>query len=189
MKRVQFIEWGIITIALIFGYKFFEGFITALVQIFYSVQVMPGDIFEVLLPTIFIIVIYAVCFVLLIRRSGQLATYLNNKGGNETIPMKIGKKALLQVILISICLVTIITHIPEILLYLFESFKNKIGRHLPGDSNMNPDGWHSFKLAAIKVIVALVVIIFSKNICDLLIRKNDVDELSFDFDTVTNKHV
>ena len=128
MKRVQLIEWGIVTIGLIFGYKFFEGIFTALVQIFYSLQGMQEDILVVLLPTVFMITIYAVCFVLLIKRSGQLATYLQGNSGNETIPIKIGKKALLQVILICICLVTILTQIPEIILYLFESFKDEIGK-------------------------------------------------------------
>ncbi len=183
MKRVQLIEWGIITIALIFGYKFFEGIFTALVQIFYSLQGMTEGIFEVILPTIFMVVIYAVCFVQLIRRSVQLATYFHGSGGDETISIKIGKKALLQVILIGICLVTIITQIPEIILYLFESFKDQIGRRQPDDSNINFVGSHQFKLAAIQVIVASVVIFFSKDISNWLVRNKEVDELSFDSDT------
>jgi|CXWL01.1.fsa_nt_gi ABC-type Fe3+ transport system permease subunit len=180
MRRVQLIEWGIITIALIFGYKFFEGIFTALVQIFYSFQGMPGDVIGVLLPTVFMITVYAVCFVLLIKRSGSLATYLHGNGEHEPIPVKIGKKALLQVILIGICLVTILTNIPEIILYLFESFKDKVGRHNPIGDNTNTALWHQFKLAAIQVVVAVVAIFFSPDISNWFIRNKEVDELSFE---------
>ena len=182
MKRVHLIEWGIITIALIFGYKFFEGIFTALVQIFYSLQGMGGDIFEVLLPTVFMIVIYAVCFVLLIKRSGQLATYLHGQGGEETIAIRIGKKALLQVILIGICLVTIITTIPGIILYLFESFKEGIGKRNMDGNTADPFGWHQFKLSAIQLLIALVIIFFSRELAGWFIRNKEVDELSFESD-------
>ena len=32
MKRIQLIEWGIIAISLIFGYKFAEGMISVVIQ-------------------------------------------------------------------------------------------------------------------------------------------------------------
>jgi hypothetical protein len=180
MKRVQLIETGIIIIALIFGYKFFESIFTALVQIFYSFEGMQDDILKMLVPTIFMIAIYAVCFVLLVKRSGQLATYLQGNENNDNIPIKIGKKSLLQVILISICIFTILANIPGMILYLVEAFKEKAGRYNPDNINNNSFQWHGFKVDAIQVIVAIVVIFFSKDITNWFLGKKETDELTFD---------
>lgn len=180
MKKVLLIEWGIITIALIFGYKFFESIFTALVQIFYTLQGMPGGFFEMLLPTVFLIIIYAVSFTLLIKRSRQLAIYLNGNKEDETIPIKVGKKALLQVILVSICLGTIISNIPQIILYLFDSFKDQVSSHNADTLTIESSAWHKFKLSLIQIIVAFVLIFFSKEISNWFIRKNEIDELTFE---------
>lgn len=183
MKRIQLIEWGIITIALIFGYKFFESIFSALVQIFYSFQGVNEDILEILIPSILMIVAYAVCFILLIKKSGQLASYLQGIDNNEVISVKIGKKSLLQVILIAICITTVLSNIPGMLLYLFDSFREKVGPNNRDIVTTGPFRWHQFKLGAIQIIVATVVIFFSKDITNWFLRKKEIDELSFDSDT------
>jgi preprotein translocase subunit SecY len=188
MKKIQLLEWGIITIGLIFGYKFFESFITSVVQVLYS---FAGDgglrdrLSDFLLPIVFMLIIYGVCFVLLIRRSGQIATYLSDKdnGNNDPLPIRIGEKGLLRVILISICLITILSNVPGMLLYLFESFKEKAGRYDPDAAAANPLQWHQFKADAIQVVIAAVAIFFSKDISKWFLRKKELDELVFESGT------
>ncbi|NOT52050.1 MAG: hypothetical protein HOP10_12325 [Chitinophagaceae bacterium] len=179
MKRIQLIETGIIVVGLIFGYKFFEGIFSLLIQVFYGFQFGGEDIFETLLPTILMCAAYAICFVLLIRRSGQLATYLGKNMTGEQIAIKIGKKSLLQVTLIGICLATIIANIATILLYLFETFKNEVGRKSFIEERTTGVSGYTFKLTAIQTIVAIVTIYFSKDISAWFVRKNEVDELTF----------
>jgi ABC-type Fe3+ transport system permease subunit len=179
MKRVQLIEWSIITIGLIFGYKFFESIFTAIVQIFYSFQTSSSDIASVFLPTFVFITIYAVSFIILIRKSSQIAAYLSRDQENDSIPIKINKKPLLQVILIGICVATVLSNIGNVVIYLFETFKNEIGRR-PENFDSNSVEKYRFKTSAVQTIAAILVIYFSKDISNWFVRKNEVDELTFD---------
>ena len=180
MKRSQLIEWGIVTIGLIFGYKFFEGIFTALVQIFYGFEAGGIDIFSVLLPTLILVAFYGVFFILVIRKSSQIASYLAGTEVQEALPLKIGKRYLLQVVLIAVCVATVLSNVAEILLYLFETFKKEAGRRRYFETDSNAVTNYAFKIAAIQTIVALVVLYFSKEISGWFIRKNEADELTFD---------
>lgn len=180
MKRSQLIEWGIVTIGLIFGYKFFEGVFSALVQIFYGFQAGGIDIFSVMLPTLILVALYGVFFILVIRKSSQIASYLAGTEKQEAVPLKIGKRSLLQIVLIAVCVATVLSNVAEILLYLFETFKKEAGRRRYFETDGNAVTNYAFKIAAIQTIVALVVLYFSKEISGWFIRKNEADELTFD---------
>ncbi len=180
MKRSQLIEWGIVTIGLIFGYKFFEGVFTALVQIFYGFQAGGIDMFSVMLPTLILVAIYGVFFIMVIRKSSQIASYLAGTEKQEAVPLKIGKRSLLQIVLIALCVATVLSDVAEILLYLFETFKNEAGRKRYFETDTTTVTKYAFKIAAIQTIVALVVLYFSKEISGWFIRKNEADELTFD---------
>ena len=183
MKRTQLIEWGIITVALIFGYKFFESLFSILVQVVYDFG--REDQGKFLLRLVILTGIYALAFVLMIRKSSQIAVWLNGPADNDTLGIKISKRSLLQVILIGICAVTILSKIAEIVLYLFETFKQEVGRrHEPDDNFANS---YRFKLAAIETIVAFVILYFSKDISNWFIRKNEVDELIFESEPEKDK--
>lgn len=179
MKRAQLIEYSILIIGLIFGYKFFESILSAIVQIFYSLQ-SGGDFVDVLLPTLLFIALYAICFVMLIKRSRQIATYISKDSANEIIPVKIDKRSLLYVILIGIAVVTIISNAAEIILYLFDAFKKEVGRKSMSDFDTPTDSKYRFKTAALQTIIGLVVLYFSNDICGWFIRKTVVDKLTFD---------
>ncbi len=179
MKRAQLIEYSILIIGLIFGYKFFESILSAIVQIFYSFQ-NSGDFFDALLPTLLFVAVYAICFVILIKRSGQIATYISKDSANETIAVKIDKRSLLHVILIGIAAVTILSNIAEIILYLFDTFKKEVGGRNMYDSDTSPVSKYQFKTAAVQTIIGLVVLYFSKDICGWFIRKNEADQLTFE---------
>jgi hypothetical protein len=94
MKRTQLIEFGIITIGLIFGYKAFDSFFSTLIQVFFMFGGIGTDDLGALLPTLLIFVAYTVCFIILIRKSRQIAIYLNGLSADENVPFKIGKTVL-----------------------------------------------------------------------------------------------
>ncbi len=179
MKRVQLIEYGIITIGLIFGYKAFESFFATIIQLFYMFGGIGIDDIGSLQPTFLILTAYTVCFILLIRRSGQIAVYLAGMSSSENVPFKIGKRSLLQVVLIGICAATILTNLAEVMLYLFETFKQEAGRRNTGNEGTSVSKY-MFKVAAVRSIIAFVVLYLSKDISNWFIRKNEVDELTFD---------
>lgn len=180
MKRVQLIEYGIVIIGLIFGYKAFDSFFGAMTQVLYSFGGMGNIEFEYLLPTLLILAAYTTCFIILIRKSRSIAVYLASNAASEDVPFKIGKRSLLQVVLIGICAITILVNLAEILLYLYESFRNEAGRRNLSYDESNTPRSLSFKLAAIRSIIAGVVLYFSKDISNWFIRKNEADELTFD---------
>ena len=176
MKRTQLIEWGIIAVGLIFGYKFFEGLFSILFQVVYNFGENGLDKF--LIKLFFLCGVYAASFILLIRKSALIAAWVNGPSENDTIGIKINKRSLLQVILIGICAVTVLSNIAEILLYLFETFKREAGRiHEPFDTTLSK---YRFTVAVVETIVALVILYFSKDISGWFIQKNEVDELTFD---------
>ncbi len=177
MKRTQLIEWGIITIGLIFGYKLFEGIFSALLALFYDFS--PDRSNDLVKLTIYFLT-YAVSLILLIRKSSLIAKWLNGTSENDNIPVKISKRSLLQIILLGICIATILSNIGYILLYLFEIFKNEVGRsHDPGNNMVSK---YRFTISALESIIAFVVLYYSKDISGWIIQKNEADELTFESD-------
>jgi hypothetical protein len=174
MKRTQLIEWGIVTTGLVFGFKFFEGIFSFLLAVLYNYSPGRGD--DLIKLAVYFLA-YAITFILLIRKSSQIAIWLNGPSQNDVLPIQIGKRSLLQIILISICTVTILSNIATIILYLFETFKNEVSRihDYTNNSQLN----YRFKLAAIETIVAIVLIYFSKDISSWFVRKNETDEIAF----------
>jgi len=181
MKRAQLIEWGIIVIALIFGYKFFEAIITFFIQLIYGFdgRLIVPDVLRALLA----IGLYIACFAILIKNSDKIAQYMSraaDPSANE-LAVKIGKRSMLQVILIAICITTILSGIADIIYYVFEMFKTGVQRRGFEDPPMNfLPGQYVFIVKVIQLILAVIVIVASKNISELLIRKSEADELVFD---------
>ena len=180
MKKDQLIEYGIITIGLVFGYKAFDSLFVAIIQIFYLFGGISGNDIGAFLPSLFILAAYTACFILLIRNSRQIAIYLGGIPPGENVPFKIGKRSLLQVVLIGICVATILSGVAEIILFLFDFFKQEAGRRNFIDNNNTGVNTYVFKLAAIRTIIAIVILYFSKDISGWFIRKNEADELTFE---------
>jgi hypothetical protein len=180
MRRTHIIEYGIVIIGLIFGFKFFESIFSAIVQIFYGLQGSMRSLQSLLLPTLFVILVYGVSFVLLIRKSGQIATLLNRDNENELISVKIGQKNLLHVVLIGICVTSLIYSIPTLLSLAYDYFKHEAGRRNLDDYGMGFSQGEKFKSEAIQTIVTLVILFFSRDISGWFISKDEVDELTFD---------
>lgn len=174
MKRVQLIEWGIIVVGLIFGYKFFESIFVLISQLIlgFDSDMLTGKFFVRML---LVAAIYAISFVAIIRNSHQVASFVNGGAVNNSLPIKIGRRSALQIVLIAICVVQILSGLVDILIYLYDSFKGKDYRI---DSQFDTSiSKQAFQTEAIKVIVALVVVAFSKELANLFFRKNEPDEL------------
>jgi hypothetical protein len=181
MKKVQLIEWGIIAVGLIFGYKFFEGIITVFFQLINQV-LRSDELGEGLLGYFLVVLIYVVAFIAIIRNSHKLALYLNGPAVDESLQIRINKQSLLQVILIGICMVTLLTSIAEILLYIVEVFRKDVSRGDLGNDSYDMPNKYLFKQEAVKAIISTVVIFFSKDISGWFIRKNEPQELVLESD-------
>lgn len=174
MKKTQLIEWGIITVGLIFGYKFLEGAFSFLFQLLYS----PDAVDSYATKWFLVIILYVVVFFLILRNSGKIALHLNSNTENDSIPFKVRKTSLIQVILIAICVTSIFSNIAEILVYIYEVFKQGINQKIT--LNRTAPDKLSFQLAAVESLVALIVLCFSRDIAGWFIRKKETDELVFD---------
>lgn len=179
MKRIHLIEWGIITIALIFGYKFFETLFSTVVQFVYGFGM--EDMAEAILKTLFIAAVYVGIFIVLLRNSYSIARSVTPKDTQgETLPVKIGKRALTHVVLLCLCLYSLLTTITRIILYLFNTFKQEVGNRGVYDDAPQTITKYDFQLAAGQAIVALIILCFSKDIVNWFIRKKEDDELVLD---------
>lgn len=179
MKRIHLIEWGIITVGLIFGYKFFEGIFSFIIQLVYGWGI--GDMAEAILKTLLISGLYAVIFVVLVRKSFFIAKSITPQDPqSENFPISIGKRALTHVILMGICLYSLLTTITKIVLYLFNTFKNDVGNRGFYSDAPEAISKYDFQLAAGQAIIALIVLFFCKDVVNWFIRKNEEDELVLD---------
>lgn len=179
MKRSQLIEYGIISIGLISGYKFLENVVSVIFQLAYAFSDGLVDRISLLLPVFVLLAVYGLCFVILIRKSGQIATWLQGNTPNDHIAVRLEAKTLLYVILIGIMIFSIISHIPKIVYYLYESFKNEISSKNLFTTRETSVRKGEFVLSSIQVIIAFLAIYFARNITGLFIRKNAADELTF----------
>jgi hypothetical protein len=177
MKKVQLIEWGIIVVGLVIGYKFFESVFLLFIQTIYSFDAQMAGSSGYILKSVLAIGIYGVSFVAVIRNSHPLASFLNGGAANDAIPLKIGKRSALQIVLIAICAMQLFSGIATILIYLYESFKSDVNQNRFNPAEFDSISKEAFRVAAVRCIVALVVICFSKDLTNLFFRKNEPDEL------------
>jgi len=179
MKRSQLIEYGIITIGLVSGYKFLENIISVIFQLAYAFKDDLIDRISLLMPPFVLLAAYGICFFILIRRSGQIATWLQGDSPNDHLAVKIDKKTLLYIVLIGIMTFSLITHVPKIIYYLYESFKNQVSSRNLFTVTETVVSKSQFVLSALQAIIALLAIYFARTITGWFIRSNPADELTF----------
>lgn len=186
MKRIALIEWGIVTVSLILGFKFVMNFLSVIVQlIFFSNRDMAA---EALLKLLLVTALYFVASFLLIRNSLKIATFINGPHrADESISLAIGKRALLHVILVTICIITLLSDIAIIIYHFFDILKNRPGgRGITGllDNFGSIGDRYRLMQAVVEAIVAAVVLGFSRKIAYRIIRENEPDELTIDANPV-----
>ncbi len=180
MKRSQFIEWGVITLGLIIGFKFLETLSDMFVRMAYNFTFKRFNVSNSIAPMVFLMVVYAIICFLLIRNSKRIALFINGKNNDDSIPLKIGKRSLLQLILITICIVLILTKSGEIIYYLInmltineeDDYRDSIVSGLS----------QRFIVPATQIVLSIIVLYFHKTISYWFIPKDQADELIFDAD-------
>jgi ABC-type Fe3+ transport system permease subunit len=179
MKKVHLIEWGIITIGLLFGYKAFESFLSLILQVVGGF--FMDNAFDGLLIAFLVLLLYLAGFITLFKTCRRLAYYLAGTEAQETVPFKINKESLLQVILISMCVFTILSNIIDIIYYLFEAFKSEAGRkNFYGEYDPITAKSTPIIISVLKIVLAIIVISYSKKIVSSFFRKEDSHELTLD---------
>ena len=179
MKRSQLIEYGIITVGLVCGYKFLENGLAVIFQLVYYLSEGPADRLSILLPSFVLLTVYGICFILLIRRSGQIASWLQSESPNDQLAIKLDIKSLLYIVLVGVTISSTINHIPKAIIYLFESFKNEVSSKNLFTTRETTVTKNEFILSALHLVIATIAIYFARNITGWLIRKTPVDELTF----------
>lgn len=179
MKRTALIEWGLITVALIFGFKFLTSFLSIFVQAIFSYSSTDT---EVVVKILLVSILYLAAFMILIRQSQKIAEFINGPAhADDILPLSIGKRALLHVIIIAVCIVSITSNIATIIYSIFDLFKKEVRSNgLLDIMNEADTSRYSLILAVIETVTAIIILAFSKKIADALIRKDELDELTFD---------
>jgi len=106
--------------------------------------------------------VYCVALILLVRYNRELANYIDRVGNpnaavEEKVNIHIEQANLLYIVLVAVCLITLITEVPSLILSIYNYFKKEIGRYgTPSDMN--------FKITAIKFVFAIVVLLTARPI-------------------------
>jgi len=172
MKRKQLIEIGILTVALISGYKafmsLFDFFVVLIYQLSedsdYEYYGRPGPFWEIL-RYLFITLLYFVMFYILIKKTSKIASYIDSKNDASIINLKIDSTYILYIILVALCIYTIIIQLPTIVLFGFDYFKAALsGKNDELKSLINTNSYYNFKSGAVQIILTLVILYFAKPI-------------------------
>ncbi len=169
MKKIQLIETGILAVALICGYKFFDSLISTAITTLYQFAYGYGDAWTAILQYLILAGIYFGFFILLIRKRSVIANFIDKQGqegsavaDDDQFRINIHQNNLLFVIIIALCLITLITEVPSIVIGIYSYFKKEV-------SGTDPPGYNSvenlnFKAAAIKVVITVIVLGYAKQI-------------------------
>jgi hypothetical protein len=188
MKRTQLIEYGIIAIGIIFCYRLLESAVTLLIQIVYMFLDSNFGSSEIrILPYLLLLAVYAVCFVSLIKNSKKIATHFLEPG-EENIKIKIGKKALLQIVLIAISVAAVIYNAADVILYLFNAFKRSVNGRARLDTMRFQSDWEHFITSALTITIGVIVIYFSQKISNWILKDDKTDELVFESEETEEKN-
>jgi hypothetical protein len=175
MKRVQLIEIGILSVALICGYKFFESLISTIITTLYQFTYGYPEPWTFIFQYLIFTAIYFTAFFLLIKYCKWIADYIDKKGQqpitdaeSDTINISLQQSSLLFIILVAVCLITLIAEIPVILISVYNYFKKEAGGLRRGSvDDLN------FKSAAIKFIFTLIILFYARSISSWFSRQSD----------------
>ena len=165
MKRTQYAEAGIVAIILVLFYQLIislMGLLTGLL-VYMSAQV-PVDggfiTFSIIFPFVLCL---SVIYLLIIYRK-QLARLIAGKDAEgESFSLNLSGNWLLHIAIITVCLITLLSEIPDIISYLINSTSNKADSE-NGMIIQQTMGSTAFRLSVIKALFALLILLLSKKI-------------------------
>lgn len=176
MKRSHLIQIAIIAVSLICGYKAIESLAGAMITILYEFSY--NDFSQsVIIQYILLTAFYFGIFFLSVRYNRQIADYIDKQGqstagsGSETVNLLVEQRSLLFIVIVGLCLVTLITEIPTIILSIYSYFKKEVGGN-PFGSAADID----FKNAAVKFVFTLIILLFARLISAWFSRQISPDK-------------
>ncbi len=183
MKKTQLIEIGILAVALICGYKFFETLISSAFSILYQFGYGFEGSWFAIFQYLLIAGIYLGAFVILVKKRTWIAYYIDKQGEpnsnvseQDTINIDLRQDNLLFIILVALCLITFVTELPSILIGIYNYFKTEVSN---GDKTITNNMIENvnFKSAAIKLVIAAIVLYYARPITNLFNKPSDQDDL------------
>jgi len=164
MKKLQLVELGIIATALIMGYKMITSLLTLMTSLLFGFGSGIGrNLMMAILPTVLFFAFYTITFFLIARNIKPLAKFIC-RDPEESLELKLNKVAVLQVIIIAVCLSSFLQTIPDIIQYIAGKFLNpdQLG------ADFEPPEWRTGKIkfwnSVIGFIISVILLIASKNI-------------------------
>jgi hypothetical protein len=182
MKRTKLIEYTLIVIAAIFGYNFFESLFGVFAQVILSLNNRNIDLQKEFIPYLILGGGYFLLFFLIIRKCREIAIYLNGNNPEEIVPIKIGKKATLHLIILGICITTILNVLPDLLIYLYDSLKTKRMEQQYEDFSFRLDQ-EKFIVKIIRLVIAVIIMVTSKEIAQWFLKNDGKEELILEAET------
>jgi hypothetical protein len=180
MKKVQLIEIGILAVALICGYKFFDSLISTAITTLYQFAYGAGDSFTILLQYLVVAAIYFGLFVVLIRKRTPIAKYIDSQGetapdtvDSEKLTLSLHQNNLLFIVLVSLCLITLVTETPSILIGIYNYFKREVSTVM--NTAVSEDV--NFKAAAIKLVVTVIILYYARQLSDWFSKSSDQNKI------------
>lgn len=180
MKKVQLIEIGILAVALICGYKFLDTLISTAITTVYQVAYSYGDSLALIFQYLVLAAIYFGLFLLLIRKRTWIASYIDKQGepgpppnDSDKINFSLTQNNLLFIVLVSLCLITLVTEIPSILIGIYNYFKKEVS--WVKDPALQEDV--NFKVAAIKLIVTVIILFYARQISNWFSKSSDQNKV------------
>lgn len=175
MKRSQLTETGIIAIVLVLLYHFVGAIFTLLTSfLFFSSNNFSGAGRFSILGMIFPVVLYLSAIYLLVRYKKSLARWINRNEPEETGgTLFISPNHLLHIVLIVICFITLVNELPDIIYLLIEAFTIKESYDVPDNAIIMKDnyGLTLFWGSIIRIVLALIILLFSKKISAIWYKK------------------
>jgi hypothetical protein len=181
MKRIQLIEIGILIVALIVGFKSIESLFSVIVLFLY--QTMDDGRsggWSFIIRYLVVAIIYFAAFLFLVNKTKWLAFYMNRQSDlkpdllteePERINIRVQQTGLLYIGLVVLCISSIVAHLPALLIYVYDYFKEIVGgvkgyAEPIGESKE----YIEFKTAAVSIIVTIVILAFAKPLAEWFTR-------------------
>ncbi len=182
MKRTKLIEYTLIVVGAFIGYKFIEEVFALILQIVTELTVDGYKFTDGLMPILFSAGLYFFLLFIIIRKSKQIALYLNGNNAEETVPVKIGKQVTMQLVLIGLSANTILNNLPGVLIYLYGRLKAASNPGNDYDTSLRDFEKEEFMADAVRLTLAVITIVLSREIVKWFLKNDGKDELVLEGD-------
>lgn len=177
MKRLQLIETGIIAIVLILLYQLVVSLFNIVSSLIISASFPGGGlpVTSFLIGSVFPVVLYLSSIYLLSVYRKPLARKLNGKEPEEAAgKLVVASAHLFHAVLFILCFITLINELPVILELVVRYFTVKQTYDVPEEEVLirNYVDDSAFWVSCIKVVVVIIILLFSKKIASRWYKKS-----------------